>query len=348
MADETYSKTIKYLMIKKGLKNKDLADSLKVSESLVSQWLSGWKTPQLPELIKMSKFFNVPIDTIVTGRSIKTLTEEFEIAKAKAIQYDFYKYVNKEYDLKENPELIIEHFEYLIANPEKCNEIPKKYGKWNIVKIIHELKYKGNQYEIYLQQKEINGTNYTFSMRFSGMSHVQERGKWLLKLNKYEIGEVSVVIDFDKSVPQYCGHVNFNFTKDISKSDPKNKDNGMCEIIEIIVHLISQVFTQNNIDDTFLIASDKNAPMTIRECIKRKIHFFVIPKTDNNKLYWDNEIGEVNQRKNRVEDDELRDLEIKIKKEKLHSERLQYAMNKSIVLYGHPNNAYKLMTNDDE
>ena len=44
----------------------------------------------------------------------------------------------------------------------------------------------------------------------------------------------------------------------------------------------------------------------------------------------------------------LLDLQIKAQKEKIYQDRLQHAINKSMVLYGHPNNAYRLMQYDND
>jgi len=58
------------------------------------------------------------------SKGSQELTKEV-VQKETKLEYDFHRYINREYDLKENPELIRKHFEFLIANPEKSKEIPE-------------------------------------------------------------------------------------------------------------------------------------------------------------------------------------------------------------------------------
>lgn len=54
------------------LKQKDIADFLGVSRTVISHYESGRNEPDINTLIKLSNLFNVSIDFLITGNKFKT------------------------------------------------------------------------------------------------------------------------------------------------------------------------------------------------------------------------------------------------------------------------------------
>ena len=286
-------------MAKKGLNQKQLAESLEVSPSLVTQWLTGGRTPQIAELVAMSKLFGVSIDTIVTGKTAKTRTEELEVEKENA--YDFYKYINREYDLKERPELIREHFDYLTKNPDKCREIPIKYGEWNVGKTFDRLvtAWDGSyvdsvQFELLSRGQD--KLQYTFFANIRYAHSVNNNRIVNVGTSKNNLGKLEISIKFDDQIPSYCGELNFDFNFSFFNtytSVYKNSKPAKLLFFQKVLSLASQVFSENGLGNTFLIADNKDSKMAQRECMTRKIHYFVIPRTANNNMFWNHPLDEV-------------------------------------------------------
>lgn len=59
--------TIARLRIQQGLSQGDLAEALEVSRQSVSKWETNASTPDLDKLVKLSRFFGVTLDELVTG-----------------------------------------------------------------------------------------------------------------------------------------------------------------------------------------------------------------------------------------------------------------------------------------
>jgi hypothetical protein len=55
----------------------------------------------------------------------------------------------------------------------------------------------------------------------------------------------------------------------------------------MLTNLICRVYYENGIDDRFIITDKKDNQFTIRESETTKTHYFVIPKSENNKIFWD-------------------------------------------------------------
>lgn len=63
--DIIIAKRIKELMKEKSINQKQLASSINMHQSNVSEWLSGKKEPSILSLWKLADFFNVDIDYLV-------------------------------------------------------------------------------------------------------------------------------------------------------------------------------------------------------------------------------------------------------------------------------------------
>jgi len=60
-----FGRTFKDLRILNNKSQKDMAKILNVSQAAVSNWEAGRKVPEVPMLIKISKFFEVSIDYLL-------------------------------------------------------------------------------------------------------------------------------------------------------------------------------------------------------------------------------------------------------------------------------------------
>lgn len=133
-------------------------------------------------------------------------------------------------------------------------------------------------------------------------------------MNDYqEIGEINIALDFDERLPWYCGEVNFNIPEEkiinFGRSRPTaeafynhlsyDSQKGKMEsyLIKVLTTMCYEVFHKNNIDDIFIITDNKENKLTLRESETKKQHYFVIPKTPNNAVFWQYPIDTITQAK---------------------------------------------------
>ena len=64
------SSNIKYLRLQKGLTQEDLANIVNKSRVLISQWESDSREITTEDIIKLSDYFNVPMDNLV-GKDLR-------------------------------------------------------------------------------------------------------------------------------------------------------------------------------------------------------------------------------------------------------------------------------------
>lgn len=288
---KTFSERLKMARVGQKLSQKKFAELLGVSVQSIQNWESERlrDLPNMGTVMNIAEILKVPV-TFLMGDKIKDIPTPPQETKEqpKKIEYDFYKYINKEYDLKEHPELIKQHFEYMTANPEICKEIPRKYGKWNIGKVLKEVRIINTLCRpsfpmAILKLKELDGTRYEFEI------YVKWTSTW--DMNYQKVGELLIDIDFDENIPTYCGVVEFLLSKKAIKGYCENRFNHELErqtfLSENIMPLVCRVLFENGIDDTFLIADKKDNKIVERESITRKIHYFVIEKHDHNELFWE-------------------------------------------------------------
>lgn len=57
-------KTLKDLRLERNLTQRELAEEMQVTESLISMYESGQRTPSLKMAMKLSRFFEVALDDI--------------------------------------------------------------------------------------------------------------------------------------------------------------------------------------------------------------------------------------------------------------------------------------------
>lgn len=68
MLDNKLGTIISKLRKEKGLTQKDLADKLNISDKAVSRWETGGSSPNMDMLLRISKFFKVPLNDLITAR----------------------------------------------------------------------------------------------------------------------------------------------------------------------------------------------------------------------------------------------------------------------------------------
>ena len=61
--------TITRLRTQRGLSQGDLAEALEVSRQSVSKWETNASVPDLEKLVKLSRFFDISLDELVTGET---------------------------------------------------------------------------------------------------------------------------------------------------------------------------------------------------------------------------------------------------------------------------------------
>ncbi|MGE8025017.1 helix-turn-helix domain-containing protein [Staphylococcus pasteuri] len=62
---------INKLRVRKKLSQKDLAYILKISTTKVNKWENNEELPEIEMLVKLSEFFEVPIEQLLTGNKNK-------------------------------------------------------------------------------------------------------------------------------------------------------------------------------------------------------------------------------------------------------------------------------------
>lgn len=60
-----FSKNIKFLRNKKGLKQQELADKLGKNYTTIGKWETGQRSPIMLDVIKVAEFFNVDISKLI-------------------------------------------------------------------------------------------------------------------------------------------------------------------------------------------------------------------------------------------------------------------------------------------
>ena len=63
-----FSESLKSLRKENKIDQTKLASELKVSPKTVSHWETGYTEPSIAQLISLSKFFNVSLDELITGK----------------------------------------------------------------------------------------------------------------------------------------------------------------------------------------------------------------------------------------------------------------------------------------
>lgn len=81
-----FSKNLRKLRKKNKLTQKELANYLNISQSTIAMYESGKREPDSNTLIKISKFFSVPIDDLLKDKTDSKLLPEDEIDIAKELE----------------------------------------------------------------------------------------------------------------------------------------------------------------------------------------------------------------------------------------------------------------------
>ncbi|GGB57683.1 helix-turn-helix domain-containing protein [Virgibacillus dakarensis] len=110
MSLEQISYNIKFLREQHEWTQKDLAEKLSTSRSVIAKWENNVVTPDVSSLIELSEVFDVTIDHIVGNRSLRE---------------DLLKDFKRVYSSKEKPfdVEVMEIVEYLMKHPELKEQI---------------------------------------------------------------------------------------------------------------------------------------------------------------------------------------------------------------------------------
>lgn len=74
--DDTFGGRLEKLITDSGLTGRDIANSLKVSEALVSMWRTNERAPKLRQVVDLCKYLDVSADYLLLGRGNMYYEEE--------------------------------------------------------------------------------------------------------------------------------------------------------------------------------------------------------------------------------------------------------------------------------
>ena len=88
MKNNELGENIYFLRKRKKLTQEDFAKKMKISNKTISKWETGYSIPKFDDLLKISKYFNVPINVLIN----KELLDNYKI-KCKFTRYLSFDYI---------------------------------------------------------------------------------------------------------------------------------------------------------------------------------------------------------------------------------------------------------------
>ena len=90
MKNNELGENIYFLRKRKKLTQEDFAKKMKISNKTVSKWETGYSIPKFDDLLKISKYFNVPINVLIN----KELLDNYKIKSkfTRYLSFDYIKY----------------------------------------------------------------------------------------------------------------------------------------------------------------------------------------------------------------------------------------------------------------
>ena len=88
MKNNELGENIYFLRKRKKLTQEDFAKKMKISNKTISKWETGYSIPKFDDLLKISKYFNVPINVLIN----KELLDNYKI-KSKFTRYLSFEYI---------------------------------------------------------------------------------------------------------------------------------------------------------------------------------------------------------------------------------------------------------------
>ena len=76
MKNNELGENIYFLRKRKKLTQEDFAKKMKISNKTVSKWETGYSIPKFDDLLKISKYFNVPINVLINKELLDNRSEE--------------------------------------------------------------------------------------------------------------------------------------------------------------------------------------------------------------------------------------------------------------------------------
>ncbi len=152
---------INTLLADKGMKQKDLAKKLGVTDNTISYYASGERTPNLEQVIKISEIFNVSADYILGLSDIQTRNETIQGINAEiGLSQKSISTLKVERTCGDTE--IVEFLDYIISNP-------------NLTRIINAI-HTTNKFENNPQiaRMEIDGNAIKMEMNAIYKTYVQD------------------------------------------------------------------------------------------------------------------------------------------------------------------------------
>ena len=163
MKNNELGENIYFLRKRKKLTQEDFAKKMKISNKTISKWETGYSIPKFDDLLKISKYFNVPINVLInkelldykfyfkpTVRNLPTFDENLSIE-------GYY------FDNHKQGYTVIRGASY-INKPMECNKISLKIIKENDLYSYYNVLYKGYTYD-----EKVNINEYLNSINYIGV-----------------------------------------------------------------------------------------------------------------------------------------------------------------------------------
>lgn len=118
--------TIDKLLKENGLKQKDLADAIDVTDSSISKYCSGERIPKVDVIKKIADYFDVSIDYLLTGVSAETdiainigfNNDEYKKLEELKVLSDKQKYIGSLFKVESKIPTELDIFKYILLNKD--------------------------------------------------------------------------------------------------------------------------------------------------------------------------------------------------------------------------------------
>ena len=164
MKNNELGENIYFLRKRKKLTQEDFAKKMKISNKTISKWETGYSIPKFDDLLKISKYFNVPINVLINKELLDNYKIKSKFTRYLSFEYIkyflfilmiilvllFYKFYFKP-TVRDFPtfdeNLSIEGYYFDNHKPIECNKISLKIIKENDLYSYYNVFYDGYTYE---------------------------------------------------------------------------------------------------------------------------------------------------------------------------------------------------------
>lgn len=195
MKNNELGENIYFLRKRKKLTQEEFAKKMKISNKTVSKWETGYSIPKFDDLLKISKYFNVPINVLINKELLDNYKIKSKFTRYLSFEYIkfflfilmiilvllFYKFYFKPtvrdfptfdenlsiegyyFDNHKQGYTVIRGASY-INKPIECNKISLKIIKENDLYSYYNVLYKGYTYD-----EKVNINKYLNSINYIGV-----------------------------------------------------------------------------------------------------------------------------------------------------------------------------------